>query len=90
MYVVEEIASSLPACGRLLSHVSRFRYNVTKFITNMDGAFGGCCGGQDEPARPVQSASHDGTDPPYLTFEARLKTFTSNVVRTGRLSRHSK
>ena len=66
---------------------NEFRYNVTIFITNLGGPVGGCCGGQDEPPRPVQSASHDGTDPPKLTFEARLTTLTSNVVRTGRLSR---
>ena len=53
----------------------------------MGGPVGGCRGGQDEPARSVQSASHGGTDPPKVTFEARLTTFTSNVVPSGRLSR---
>ena len=38
-----------------------------------------------EPARSVQSASHDGTDPPKLTFEARLTTLTLKVVPSGRL-----
>ena len=63
---------------------------VTLCVTVFSVARGGGGNLNNGPARSVQSASHDGTDPPKLTFEARLTTFTSNVVRTGRLSRHSK
>ena len=63
------------------------QYTVLIFSTVLDGCVGGCCGGQDEPARSVQSASHDGTDPPKLTFEARLTTLTLKVVPSGRLLR---
>ena len=65
---------------------SEFRYNVTKFVTKSDGTFLGCCAGQDGPARSVPSVSHDGTDPPNVTFEARLPTFTLPLILSGRLS----
>ena len=77
--------------GRLLITVTvscpKYWDNVPNIGTNLGGPVGGCCGGQNEPARPVQSASHDGTDPPKLTFEARLSTLTLKVVPSGRLSR---
>ena len=73
-------------CAAVTVMCSEFRYNVTKFVTKSDGTFLGCCAGQDEPARSVPSVSHDGTDPPNVTFEARLPTFTLPLILSGRLS----
>ena len=76
-----------PILWRLHACVRIFRTIVRIFLTNLDGPVGGCCGGRDEPARPVQSASHYGTDPPYLTFEARFADFSPRSVLSGRLLR---
>ena len=60
---------------------------VTLCVTVFSVARGGGGNLNNGPARSVQSASHDGTDPPKLTFEARLSTLTLKVVPSGRLSR---
>ena len=63
------------------------RYYVAIFGTGFDAPVRGYWARRRVARGRPGARGHDGTDPPKLTFEARLSTLTLKVVPSGRLSR---